>query len=201
MSPDTQADGFTNRAVAAQALPDFRDAPLEPVAPAYRPYAVIAAGLGWLAPAGAGLVAWFGAHGGLLPGAVAVVALGALVLMTALGLFAMVLAALDASRRRWALREHDLVYRSGVLWHRSVIVPFARIQHVETVSGPLERRFGLTRLKCYTAGGAGGDLTVAGLHRETARRLRQYLLERIRDGEDDAPQVEGSRLASPGDDG
>lgn len=197
MSPGEQTSGFANPAVPVQALPDFRSVSLEPVTPAYRPYAVIAAGVVWLAPAGGSLLAWFGARAGLLPGTVAVPALGALALVIALALLGMVFAALDASRRRWALREHDLIYRFGVLWHRSVIVPFARIQHVETVSGPLERQFGLTRLKCYTAGGAGGDLTVAGLHRETARRLRQYLLERIRDGEEEGREVVSPRPSSP----
>lgn len=193
---------FTNPAVAAEMLPDFRAVALVPVVQAYAPYAVVAAVLGWLAPLGAALLAWSAAAAGLLPAPLGVLApfvLGGLLLIAAInGVFA----ALDARRRAWALREHDLIYRSGVLWRRSVIVPFARIQHVETVSGPLERRFGLTRLKCYTAGGAGGDLTVAGLDRETARRVRQFLLERIRDGDDDRPAaVSSSHGAQRGDQG
>ncbi|MFW5927042.1 MAG: PH domain-containing protein, partial [Wenzhouxiangella sp.] len=66
-----------------------------------------------------------------------------------------------------------------VVWRKTVIVPFARIQHVEAVHGPLERYLGLMRLKCFTAGGMSADLTVKGLDRNDARRVRQYLLEQI----------------------
>jgi uncharacterized protein len=90
-----------------------------------------------------------------------------------------VYARLDARTRAWALREHDLVYRYGVLWRKTVIVPFSRIQHVEAVHGPLERYLGLMRVKCFTAGGMTADLTVKGLDRSDARRVRQYLLEQI----------------------
>ncbi len=200
MTSRAPEETFANAVLAADSLPDFRAVVLQPVAPAYRPYAVTAAVLGWLVPLGAVLIAWAAAAAGLVPaalGALAPVGFGALLVIAMINA---VFAAVDARRRAWALREHDLIYRSGVLWRRSVIVPFARIQHVETVSGPLERRFGLTRLKCFTAGGSGGDLTVAGLDLETARRVRQFLLERIRDGEDDGAAVSGPHEAPNGAD-
>src|SRR5699024_8172681 len=88
-------------------------------------------------------------------------------------------ALLDVRYRAWALREHDLIYRYGVIWRKTVIMPFARIQHVEAVHGPLERHLGLMRVKCFTAGGMSADLTVRGLDQSAARRVRQYLLEQI----------------------
>ncbi|TVS09872.1 MAG: hypothetical protein EA419_12095, partial [Wenzhouxiangella sp.] len=96
------------------------------------------------------------------------------------------IAFLDARRRGWALREHDLIYRSGLIWQRTAILPFCRIQHVETASGPLERLFGLMRVRCFTAGGMAADLSVEGLDQVSARRVRQHLLEQIRDGDDEA---------------
>lgn len=103
----------------------------------------------------------------------------------AAGLFAVTLLAsglvwLEARRRAWGLREHDLIYRSGLLVRTTAILPFARVQHVETASGPLERAFGLVRLSGYTAGGLSTDLVVAGLTADTAERVRQHLLARIR---------------------
>jgi len=96
----------------------------------------------------------------------------------------------EARRRGWALREHDLIHRSGLVVRTTTIAPIARLQHVETVSGPLERAFGLVRLACYTAGGLSSDLVVAGLDRETAERVRRFLLGRIHEldgvGPDDA---------------
>lgn len=165
---------FSNEQVDSGGLPDFRRIDLEPVSRTYLPYAVLSQTLFWVilavAIVGVRLVPfspitpdWWMAT---IP-AVAAVWFGAL-------------AWLDANRRGWALREHDLIYRYGIIWRKLVIVPFARIQHVETSSGPLERVFGLMRVKCFTAGGMTADLSVVGLGRDNARKVRQYLLEQIR---------------------
>ncbi len=88
---------------------------------------------------------------------------------------------LYARRIGWAVREHDLIYRTGVIWRRTIILPFTRIQHVETLSGPIERWLRLMRVKCFTAGGMTADLTLYGLSADQARQVRQFLLEQIRD--------------------
>ena len=78
------------------------------------------------------------------------------------------------------------------MWRRTIILPFARIQHVETASGPVERLFGLMRVKCFTAGGSSADLAMLGLDAEQARRVRQYLLEQIREDRTPSPVEEGA---------
>lgn len=85
---------------------------------------------------------------------------------------------ISVPRKGWAVREHDVVYRTGVLWRTVTAVPFNRIQHVETESTPLDRRFGLASLRLYTAGGAAGDLNIQGLSAGLAERLRVFVLER-----------------------
>ena len=79
-------------------------------------------------------------------------------------------------RMGYAVRDKDLVYRSGVFWRSVTAVPFNRIQHVETSSSPLDRRFSLATLKLFTAGGSGGDLRIDGLHSERAEQLRALVL-------------------------
>jgi membrane protein YdbS with pleckstrin-like domain len=78
----------------------------------------------------------------------------------------------------YALREHDLAYRSGLVWRKVVVLPFNRIQHVEVSTGPLQRRFGLATLKCFTAGGGTVDLKIEGLLRGEAEKLRKHILNR-----------------------
>lgn len=85
----------------------------------------------------------------------------------------------DARARGWVLRTHDLIYRYGVIWRHEVIVPFVRIQHVETLSGPIERVFGLCRLRLFTSGGSGGDLDVIGLTEPLAESVKKQLLDQI----------------------
>lgn len=178
-SDEFRTEAFRNEQVDPGTLPDWRTARLHGVAPAFVPYAILATLLFW---GGVALVAFTALR---LAAELSVprALLTAAPILLAAGWFA-ALALLDAKRRGWAVREHDLIYRSGVIWQRTTILPFARIQHVETTSGPLERAFGLLRMKCFTAGGAAGDLTVKGLDAASAKRVRAFLLQQIRDDAD-----------------
>lgn len=95
-----------------------------------------------------------------------------------LGVLSAWLAVKAARVKGLALRQHDIAFRSGLVFRKVVILPFNRVQHVEISSGPLQRRFGLASLKFYTAGGAGIDLRIDGLTQDDAARLREYIMER-----------------------
>jgi len=75
-----------------------------------------------------------------------------------------------------ALREHDVAYRSGLYWRKTVMLAFNRVQHVEVSSGPLQRKFGLASLKFFTAGGSSIDLKVDGLTHVRAEQMRSYIV-------------------------
>jgi uncharacterized protein len=94
----------------------------------------------------------------------------------ALGI-ALVLAWPPARYRRWRFRtrERDLYIRYGVVWRTVSVVPYSRIQHVDTRHGPLERWLGLARLVVYTAGVRGADVTIPGLAADEAEALREQL--------------------------
>lgn len=77
----------------------------------------------------------------------------------------------------FALRHSDFLLRSGVIWKRVVSVPFARIQHVDSHAGPLERTFGVASLVIHTAGSQMGAVSIPGLPAERAEALRDYLSE------------------------
>ena len=82
-----------------------------------------------------------------------------------------------------AVREHDIAYRSGLYWRKTVMLAFDRVQHVEVSSGPLQRKFGLATVKFFTAGGSSVDLQVDGLTRERAEQIRAYILARSGDSD------------------
>lgn len=86
--------------------------------------------------------------------------------------------AFSVPRRGYVLRDKDILFRKGVVWRSVTAVPFNRIQHVETSSTPLDRRYGLATLQLFTAGGSGGDLKIDGLGKETAEQLRTFILEK-----------------------
>ena len=82
-----------------------------------------------------------------------------------------------------ALRKHDLTYRKGYLLKKQVTLPFNRIQHTEISQGPLARKFKLSALKIYTAGGSGSDLNISGLDPERAQELKDYIAKAISESE------------------
>jgi uncharacterized protein len=90
------------------------------------------------------------------------------------GVGAVVLPLLRYRRWRYAVRERDLWIRQGVLWVTVSVIPFSRLQFVDTRQGPLDRLFGLSQLVVHTAAlGTSGRLP--GLDRDTAERLRERL--------------------------
>jgi membrane protein YdbS with pleckstrin-like domain len=77
---------------------------------------------------------------------------------------------------RWALREDDVVARFGVVVRVTRSIPRVRVQHVDVVSGPVDRALGLVEVSLHVAGSAGPVLTIPGLRPEEAEELRQALL-------------------------
>lgn len=78
-------------------------------------------------------------------------------------------------RRAYALSEKDVTYRKGWIFYSTTTIPFNRIQHTEVSQGPLERRYNLSTLKIYTAGGSSSDMVIPGLEDEEAKQLRDYI--------------------------
>ncbi|WP_458206572.1 PH domain-containing protein [Haladaptatus sp. NG-SE-30] len=82
---------------------------------------------------------------------------------------------------RFEIRDDDLYLERGVFTRVTTVVPFVRVQHVDTQRGPLERLVGLGSVVVYTAGSRGADVTIPGLTPERAsdlqRRLRNLAIE------------------------
>lgn len=79
-------------------------------------------------------------------------------------------------KKKYALREKDLLYTKGLIWSVRTSIPFNRIQHAEVKQGPLDRIFKLHSIKIYTAGGSQSDLSIPGLPEETALRIKEFVL-------------------------
>jgi uncharacterized protein len=79
--------------------------------------------------------------------------------------------------RAWSflVRDRELIVRYGVLWRVTSVIPHARIQHVDTRHGPLERLLGLSSVVVFTAGVRGADVAIPGLSADDAEALREHL--------------------------
>ena len=84
----------------------------------------------------------------------------------------------EVPRRGFVLREHDFLYKEGILYVRTFSIPFARIQHAETTVNVFDRLVNLGALKLYTA---GGQSVFLGFEKDYAHDLRTHILERVRE--------------------
>ncbi len=77
----------------------------------------------------------------------------------------------------YEIRDDSVYLRYGVFVRVQKVVPFVRIQHIDSRRGPVERVVGLASLVVYTAGSRGADVRIPGLLPEEADELREELKE------------------------
>lgn len=73
------------------------------------------------------------------------------------------------------VRDDHLYIEHGVLKKTYSMVPFVRVQHIDTDRGPLDRMLGLSVLRVYTAGSKGADIRIPGLEKANASELQEKL--------------------------
>jgi len=76
---------------------------------------------------------------------------------------------------RYEIRDDSLYLERGVFTRVRTVVPFVRIQHVDSARGPVERLVGLANTVVYTAGSRGADVAIPGLTAGGADDLRERL--------------------------
>jgi uncharacterized protein len=76
----------------------------------------------------------------------------------------------------FALREHDLIYKTGWIWKSLTVVPYKRIQHIEVHQGPIDRLFDLATLSLFTAGGS--ETEIEGLLPDQANSMKAFIMSK-----------------------
>jgi membrane protein YdbS with pleckstrin-like domain len=103
--------------------------------------------------------------------------LAVLPLLGALGvavLSVFVLPTLLWRRWRYEIRPFEVDLQRGLLRVTRTLVPMARVQHVDTRRGPLQRRLGLSTVVFYTAAGPN---EIPQLAQKTAAEVRDRIAE------------------------
>lgn len=96
-----------------------------------------------------------------------------------IGLLTVGLARISFKKRAFAFREHDVLYRSGVIATNTIVIPYNRIQHVALHEGVFSRMFGLAKIEIFTAGGNSGDIEIPGIEKIQAENIKQLLMGKI----------------------
>jgi len=67
--------------------------------------------------------------------------------------------------------DHDLVYKKGILFTRTVLVPYEKVTDARYSQGLLERIFGLGTLDVDTAGTSDIAIKMPGVHRKDMEEI------------------------------
>nr|WP_315140576.1 PH domain-containing protein [uncultured Flavobacterium sp.] len=86
---------------------------------------------------------------------------------------------LSFMKKRFAFRNHDLLFRYGIIATNTHVIPYNRIQHVSINEGMISRFFGLANLEIFTAGGGSSDIEIPGLAKIQAENIKQLLMGKI----------------------
>lgn len=84
---------------------------------------------------------------------------------------------------RYEVQEDALYLERGVFTRVRTVVPYVRIQHVDTQRNPLERIVGIGSVVVYTAGSRGADVTIPGLPPDRASDLQHRLRSLVGESE------------------
>ena len=102
------------------------------------------------------------------------------ILLGGLGFFILLMVISVWSLRYWgyALREQDMLYRSGIFTKSVKIIPFKQIQHVDIKEGAVSRLFKLSSIELHTAG-VGEGLKVPGIEASQVAYIQDYISKKI----------------------
>ena len=177
-------DDFTNKEVEFSSLPKFEEVSLKPIQSKY--FNVILLNIGIVFSLfGIGLIGLFIYDNTILANRVW--------LFTGIGycvtlILVMFYSRLSFNLRGFAFREHDAIYKSGVIAQTTTVVPFKRVQHVALHQGLFSRYFGLASLELFTAGGSSTDLEIKGLKLEEAQQFKNWIVQKIDNFEEETEE-------------
>jgi membrane protein YdbS with pleckstrin-like domain len=180
-------DLFSNEPIPTDHLPRLTDDAFVPVDPRYLRVSLTGVALMAIVVGTGTVVFATQSAERLLPLLIGTAALLVLMLVA-------VMRVLEVRRLAYQLREHDLSLRSGVISHRVESLPFSRVQHVNVHRGPIERSLGLATLQVSTA---GPDISIPGLTRADAERIKLLVTERADVVDDDPPLPPSPSPSSP----
>jgi membrane protein YdbS with pleckstrin-like domain len=101
------------------------------------------------------------------------------VVIPILSLLLVVFSFIGFQKKGFAFREHDVLFRYGIVATNTIVIPYNRVQHVALHEGLVSRYFGLAKIEIFTAGGSSSDIEIPGIEKEQAENIKQLLMGKI----------------------
>jgi putative membrane protein len=84
------------------------------------------------------------------------------------------MSAINWSTTRWFITEDSIRLRTGVVSENVTVVPFDRVQAIDTARGPIQRLFGVVEAQVQTAGGGKrAEIVLKAITEAEAEELRE----------------------------
>lgn len=80
----------------------------------------------------------------------------------------------------YSLREHDISYRSGIIFPSVTTTPYDRIQQVSVKQNPVSKLFNLYAVELVNGAQIESSLTIPGLTEEKATQIKSIVIGRMR---------------------
>lgn len=167
---------MSNRQIEVEATDAIEHLHYEPVSPKYRSVQMVGAVIGYALLGAAALLLLLTDVSWLCVAAEAVIALSLIINLAILRR--------AYQCKGYALREHDITYRSGVIFPKVTTVPYVRIQQVSISQNPVSRFFGLCALEVVNGAQGLSSLVIQGLTGERAEEVKAVITGRL-NGKDD----------------
>ncbi|RYZ83063.1 MAG: PH domain-containing protein [Proteobacteria bacterium] len=165
---------FTNETLDTASLPRFEEAPLTKLHPNYWKVMLVVQSLLFLI-VGFGALAFYYFQPEFQDFGIYMIAV-----FLALVLITVGFSRLNFVKKGFAFREHDVIFRDGIIATHTMIIPYNRIQHVALHEGAISRLFGLAKVEIFTAGGNQSDIEIPGIEKAQAENIKQLLMGKIR---------------------
>lgn len=168
-------ENFTNETIDTNQLPRYEEVPFTPLHPKYKSVVLLNLSIFTsVTLVGAVIYASFN-HDIVTPTIWTFISIGLLVLLGLVYFFAL----LGLKKKGFAFRNHDVLYRSGIIAISTMVIPYNRIQHVALHEGLISRYFGLAKVEIFTAGGSASDIKIPGIAKAQAEDIKQLLMGKI----------------------
>jgi len=164
---------FTNEAIDINLLPKYQEVDLKSPHPNYWKVILINT-LIFIGITGAGLTIFIFSNEQTKPYSIYFI-IGFIAISTLIFL----LYRASFKKRGYALRDKDIIYKSGIIAETTSIIPLNRIQHVALNEGMFSRIYKLATLQIHTAGGVTGHIHIAGIPIDQARNIKEALLKKL----------------------
>jgi len=166
-------ENFTNETIDTTQLPKFEEVEFSFLHPNYWKVTLISLAVFFLVLGiGVGLVTYFNEDLSPFISQISIV-------LSVLVLLVLFFSRISFKKKGFAFRNHDVLFRHGIIATNTLVIPYNRVQHVALHEGLISRFFGLTKIQIFTAGGSSSDIEIPGIVKEQAENIKQLLMGKI----------------------